>query len=85
MYATPAVAGVVLMFFMVKPILARPSKRQESLQVDADAEPMLSAFIDEIRPQVRAPRPRRVHVDCTVNASAGCMRGRLNLFHPTWC
>ena len=79
LYATPAIAGVVLMFFMVKPILARPPARQEPLPIDAEAEPILFAFIDEICRQVRAPRPRRVQVDCTVNASAGLMRGPFNV------
>ena len=79
LYAAPAVVGIVLMFFMVKPILARPSARREPLPLDADAEPLLFALIDEICRQVRAPRPRRVQVDCSVNASAGFMSGRLSL------
>ncbi len=79
LYVTPAIVGLVLMFFMVKPILARPSARQEPLPIDADAEPALFAFIGEICRQVRAPNPRRVYVDCTPNASAGFMGGRLNL------
>src|SRR5688572_3664420 len=29
-YATPAIAGVVLVFFMVKPIFARPARRQDA-------------------------------------------------------
>jgi Zn-dependent protease with chaperone function len=80
LYATPAIVGVVLMFFMVKPILARPAARRDPLPIDADAEPVLFGFIDEICRQVRAPRPRRVEIDCAVNASAGFMGGRLNAF-----
>jgi hypothetical protein len=77
LYATPIVAGLVLMFFMVKPILARPSKRNEPLAIDADEEPILFAFINDICGQVRAPRPSQVQVDCMVNASASFRRGSL--------
>ena len=78
-YLTPLVVGVVLLFFMVKPILARPSTRQDPLPLDEDSQPALFAFIREICRQVRAPLPRRVQVNCTVNASASFMRGRLSL------
>ena len=79
LYLTPLVVGVVLLFFMVKPILARPSTRQDPLPLDEDSQPALFAFIREICRQVRAPLPRRVQVNCTVNASASFMRGRLSL------
>ena len=78
-YAAPLVAGVVLLFFMIKPILARPSRREDPLPLDRDAEPRLYALIDEICRQVRAPRPARVEVDCQVNASASFAPGRLSL------
>ena len=77
LYATPIVAGLVLMFFMVKPILARPSKREQPLAIHADDEPTLFAFINDICGQIRAPRPSHVQVDCMVNASASFRRGSL--------
>ena len=78
-YAGPAVAGVVLMFFMIKPILAKPAKGQEPIPVLPEAEPRLLAFIEQICGQITAPVPRRVQVDCRVNASAGFMAGRFRL------
>jgi Zn-dependent protease with chaperone function len=78
-YAAPAVIGVALVFFMVKPILARPTRRRDPVPVSAEQEPALFAFIEQICGQVRAPIPRRVQVDCQVNASAGFMPGRLRL------
>jgi Zn-dependent protease with chaperone function len=78
-YVTPLVVGTVLVFFMVKPILARPAKRQEPLPIEPDDQPGLFAFIGQICRQVRAPVPRRVQVDCQVNASASFMPGRLSL------
>lgn len=74
-YLAPAVVGIILMFFMVKPMLARPSRRQDFLVIDAQAAPALFLLIGEICRQVRAPRPQRVQVDCSVNASAGLLYG----------
>ena len=79
-YATPAIAGVVLVFFMVKPIFARPARRQDALTVTPESEPLLFTTIDEICRQVGSPRPRRVDVNCTVNASAGFMGRVVNPF-----
>ena len=73
-YVGPALIGVLVMFFMVKPILARPSRDRDPLPIDPRAEPVLIEFIRAICRQVRAPMPRRVQVDCEVNASAGFMR-----------
>jgi Zn-dependent protease with chaperone function len=70
-YFGPAVAGLVLMFFMVKPVLARPARRADPLPIEAEDAPALFGLIDQICQQVRAPRPGRVQVDCQVNASAG--------------
>lgn len=80
-YITPAVAGGVLMFFMVKPILARSTTRQEALTIDRASQPILFTLIDDICRQVGAAAPRRVDVNCAVNASAGFMRSPLNPFH----
>jgi Zn-dependent protease with chaperone function len=74
LYLGPALVGIVLMFFMVKPILARPSRGRDPLPLDPQAEPALIEFIQAICRQVGAPMPRRVQVDCEVNASAGFVR-----------
>jgi Zn-dependent protease with chaperone function len=73
-YLGPALAGVVLMFFMVKPILARPSSERHPDPIDPKNEPRLFEFIEAICRQVGAPVPRHVQVDCEVNASAGFSR-----------
>jgi Zn-dependent protease with chaperone function len=78
-YLAPALAGMVVIFFMVKPVLARPGRRQDPVPLTRDAEPMLFDFIDQICHQVRAPVPARVQVDCQVNASAGFLPGRLGV------
>jgi Zn-dependent protease with chaperone function len=79
-YLGPAIAGVVLMFFMVKPVFARPAKVRDPLPLRDDDESALFRFIEEICRQVGAPIPGRVQVDCQVNASASFMRGPFGLF-----
>ena len=78
-YLAPAGMGIVLIFFMLKPVLARPRRKQDPPSVLPDAEPVLFAFIEQICRQVRAPVPRLVQVDCRVNASAGFTGGFLGV------
>src|SRR5262245_32112975 len=79
-YLGPAVAGAAIVFFMIKPVLARPGRRPEPVPLERNDEPTLFAFIDAICRQVRAPVPSRVQVDCQVNASAGFLNGGLGVF-----
>jgi Zn-dependent protease with chaperone function len=69
-YAAPTVAGSFLIFFMIKPVLARPAKQVAPLPLARENQPALFHFIDEICRHVRAPIPSRIQVDCQVNASA---------------
>lgn len=78
-YLGPLVVGGVLVVFMIKPLFARPPKRPEPFSLDPAAEPLLFAFIERICAQVRAPRPRRVDLDCEINASASFRRGLLSV------
>jgi Zn-dependent protease with chaperone function len=79
-YLTPAVVGATLLFFMVKPILARRPHRSDPVQVSDAEQPTLHALIREICRQVRAPLPARVYVDCQVNASASLNGGAFGVF-----
>ncbi len=78
-YLGPAIAGVVLMFFMVKPVFARPAKGRDPLPLRDEDESALFRFIEQICRQVGAPIPGRVQVDCQVNASASFMPGPFGL------
>ncbi len=75
LYLGPAVAGIILVFFMVKPFFARQAKGPEPLTLDPAKEPLLFAFVEKICGLVGAPVPSRIDVDCQVNASAGLRRG----------
>ena len=79
-YLAPAIIGIALVFFMIKPVLARPGKRQDPVPILPANEPVLFAFIEQLCRQIRAPVPRRVQVDCQVNASASFPPGWLGIF-----
>jgi Zn-dependent protease with chaperone function len=79
-YSAPIIAGAILVFFMVKPIVARPVRRHDPIPLTPEEQPELFEFIDAICAQVRAPVPRLVQVDCQVNASASFMPVRFGVF-----
>ena len=79
-YIAPLVAGVVVVFFMLKPLFARPARGAEPRSLERDQEPVLFAFVEKLCATVGAPLPRRIDVDCEVNASASLRRGLLSLF-----
>src|SRR6266478_2261814 len=74
-YLGPAVAGGILVFFMVKPFFAAKAKPPDPLTLDPAREPLLFAFVRKICGLVGAPIPSRIDVDCEVNASASLRRG----------
>lgn len=79
-YVGPIVGGLVLLFFMVKPLLARAAEREEPLSLDASQEPRLFAFINALCQAMGAPAPRRIDIDSDVNASASFRRGFASFF-----
>lgn len=77
-YFGPAVAGAILVFFMVKPFFAKQPKTADPIVLDPSQEPLLFAFVEKICRLVGAPIPSRIEVDCQVNASAGLRKGFLS-------
>jgi hypothetical protein len=78
-YVAPISAGAILVFFMVKPIVARPVRRHDPVPLTREEQPELFEFIDTICGQVRAPVPHLVQVDCQVNASASFLPVRFGV------
>ena len=70
-YVAPIIVGVVLVFFMIKPLFARRPKDYEPHRVLPGEEPELFRLVYAVCDTVRAPRPARVLVDFQVNAFAG--------------
>jgi Zn-dependent protease with chaperone function len=79
-YVGPIIVGIVAIAFMLKPLLARPGRARRGRLVKLDKEPVLATFVDKIAMAVHAPRPRRIEVNCEVNAFAGYGRGLLGVF-----
>ncbi len=75
LYLGPAVAGGILVFFMIKPFFAAKAKTPKLLTLDPAKEPLLFAFVQKICALVGATAPGRIDVDCQVNASAHLRRG----------
>src|SRR5262245_26178651 len=48
-YLRPAVVGGVLVFFMWKPLLARPARVQTGIAIQRGDAPLLFDFVDRIR------------------------------------
>src|SRR6266403_5393076 len=70
LYLGPAVAGGILVFFMVKPFFAAKAKGPQPIRLDPAKEPLLFAFVQKICKLVGAPVPCRIDADCQVKASA---------------
>jgi len=74
-YVAPLVVGGISVLFMIKPLFARPARRPRTRSLTRDGEPVLFAFVDRICTAVGAPQPKRIDIDCEVNASASFRRG----------
>ncbi len=79
-YIIPIIVGAVIVFFMIKPIFAGRPKRSQPLALNPADNPLLYAFIEKICQTVGAPSPKRIDLDCDLNASAGFRRGFLSMF-----
>ena len=79
-YFIPLISGAMMVAFMLKPLFAKRVKGMEGRALDPHAEPLLFAFIDGVCTSVGAPRPKRIEVDCRINASAGYSGGAFSVF-----
>jgi len=78
--AGPPIAGVILVYFMLRSMWPRRRQEIEGLVVDAGLAPNLHRLVEGIADALGAPRPREIRVDLEVNASAALRRGALSLF-----
>ncbi|WP_395745281.1 M48 family metalloprotease [Prosthecobacter sp.] len=80
LYLAVAVAGVICILFMMKPLFAPLPKQPPTVTLDPISQPALFALIYRICDLVGAPRPVMVEVDSRVNASASFRRGMASFF-----
>ncbi len=76
----PVAAGAILVFFLLKPLLARRPRPAQPLTVERKEAPGLFELVERLCDTVGAPRPVRIDVDVQVNASASLRRGVWSLF-----
>jgi peptidase M48-like protein len=70
----PCVGGIVT-FFLFKPLLSKPPKPPEAMELRREDAPMLFQFVDGVCGMIGAPPPKRIDIDLQVNASASLHRG----------
>jgi Zn-dependent protease with chaperone function len=78
LYLGPLVGGIIAVFFMFKPILARPRKSAEPVELNPAQHPRLYQFIAHLSDSLQVPIPNRIYLDCELNASVGFRRGLLS-------
>lgn len=70
LWAAPLVAGAFVVILLLKPLVARREEDPPLDPVDPGAEPFLYSFVDRLCALLGAPRPDRIRVDLSANASA---------------
>jgi Zn-dependent protease with chaperone function len=78
-YVAPLFSGSILVLFMIKPLFARRAPKAQPLAMNPAMEPALYAFIARICDLVGAPMPKRIDLNCELNAAAGFRRGGASL------
>lgn len=66
--------GGLVLFFLLKPLLAPSRPPAPTLALDPAHEPLLFAFLHMVCDALGAPHPARVIVDCRLNATARRLR-----------
>ena len=80
LYLAPAVAGVLLVILMLKPIFAPRARKGREVELAEYEELKLHSFVQNVCAVVGAPAPRKINIDCDPNASAGFRGGALSMF-----
>src|SRR5205814_4243365 len=78
-YIAPLVIGAIVIVFMFKPLFAPPAKEGRRRSLTPTSDPLLFEFVERICALVGAAMPRRIDIDCDINASASFRRGWLSL------
>lgn len=74
-YVAPLVIGGISIFFMIKPLFARAGSDGRTRSLTPMSDPLLFEFVERVCQLVRAPMPKRIDINCDINASASFRRG----------
>ncbi|WP_067582563.1 M48 family metallopeptidase [Endozoicomonas ascidiicola] len=75
MYGSPIFIGSILVFFMLKPLLAPTYRREIEIKLDPKTHRRFFVFIEEVSRRTGSPMPVEVIADNEVNASASLIKG----------
>jgi len=78
-YMAPIIVGITLIVFMFKPLFSKPTNDSGRRTLKPEDEPLLFEFVERICTAVNSPRPKRIDIDCNINASASFGRGLLSM------
>ncbi len=79
LYFAPLIAGCVLIFYMIKPLIPRFGKRPDPLYtITRENEPGLYLLVEKVCEAVDAPFPKRIDIMMEANACASFRRGLLS-------
>lgn len=76
----PAIIGVAIVLFMLKPLFAPRRQREDTVPVRRNEESRLYQFVEGVCYVIGAPMPARIDVTYAPNASASFRGGLLSLF-----
>jgi Zn-dependent protease with chaperone function len=79
LYLAPAIVGGIMTVFMIKPFFARASSDGRTRSLTPQSDPLLFEFVYHICALVGASRPKRIDVNCDINAAAAFRNGWLSL------
>jgi len=79
-YIGPIVAGVIQILFMLKPFIAPPGRDERVRSITPQGEPHVFALVKRIAEAVGSPLPKKIDVDCDLNAAAAYQRGVWSIF-----
>ncbi len=74
-YVSPGIAGIVLIYSLLKPLFVHTRMTIHPLTISPEKEPFLYAFADQISRILNAPFTHEIKVNMEINASAGFCPG----------
>lgn len=77
---TPLLVGFAITAAMVKPLFARRGAKMQPIVLQPDVEPRVHAMAHDVCRLVGAPPPKRIEINCDLNASASFNRGWRGFF-----
>ncbi|MEQ9504062.1 MAG: M48 family metallopeptidase [Deltaproteobacteria bacterium] len=81
-YISPIVLGGIAVVFMLKPLLAARPERPFVRALSPTEEPVVYELVARLARTVGAPVPKRIVLDCNVNASASFSDGWRSVLSP---